>query len=76
MEEVQQISKYLRRKLKELEPEFLVITVFVPKKVYADLADEYPDNVQRDTAVSFVTNTFPWETVINFTPVVEAEDGG
>lgn len=62
------IHIYLRRKLKELEPSFISVTVMVPPDVQRDLVDEYESREVGDrSVVSFVVGDWPNETVLNFT---------
>lgn len=66
------INRYLRRKLKELQPSFISITVMVPPSVQRDLVDEYESReVGGRPVVSFVEGDWPDETVLNFTPEEE-----
>lgn len=69
---LEQLDKYLRRKLKELEPSFISITVMVPPDVQRDLVDEYNSREVGDRmVVSFVSGKWPDETVLNLTPEEE-----
>lgn len=71
---LEQIHSYLRRKLKELNPEFISVTVMVPKDVHRDLEDEYPSEVIGDRpVVSFSEGEWPNQTFLNFTPIPEEE---
>lgn len=69
------IHKYLRRKLKELRPEFISIVVMVPSDVHRDLVDEFPSAVigARPT-VSLDTGEWPNQTVLNLTPTPPEEE--
>ena len=71
MKQLKLIHTYLRRKLKELKPSFISVTVMVPPDVQRDLVDEYKSK-SRDVGgrpvVSFVEGNWPDETVLNFTP--------
>lgn len=60
------IHRYLRRKLKELNPQFITIHVWVPPNVHRDLEDEFPKS-------TFVEGDWPDETVLSFTPTPEEE---
>ena len=71
---LEQINKYLRRKLKELEPEFISIVVMVPDGVHRDLADEYPSGTLGDRPIiAFTEGDWPNETNLNLTPIPEEE---
>lgn len=62
------IHIYLRRKLEELRPSFISVTVMVPPPIQRDLADEYESReVGGKSVVSFVEGDWPNETVLNFT---------
>lgn len=68
------IHAYLRRKLRELKPSFISVTVMVPPSIQHDLVDEYESRKVGDrTVVSFVKGVWPDETVLNFTPGEEDE---
>lgn len=68
------IHAYLRRRLKELKPSFISVTVMVPPDVQRDLVDEYESRKVGGTpVVSFVEGDWPDETVLNFTPEEEDE---
>ncbi len=47
------IHSCLRRKLKELKPEFISIVVMVPKDIHRDLVDEYQSKSIGDSILSF-----------------------
>ena len=63
---LKQIHKYLRRKLKELQPEFISIHIWVKPGVHRDLLDEFPND-------RLVEGEWPNETVLSFTPTPEEE---
>lgn len=66
------IHGYLRRKLKELRPRFISITVWVPGDVHRDLADEFgSESFGGKSVVSFTEGNWPDETVLNFAPEEE-----
>jgi hypothetical protein len=72
---LKQIHRYLRRKLRELKPEFISISVFVPMDVHRDLEDEYQsEKVGGRPSVSFKEGEWPDQTVLNFTPIPEEEE--
>ena len=69
------IHNYLRRKLKELQPEFISINVWVPQDVHRDLADEFgSESIGGRPAISFREGEWPEETVLNLTPVPPEEE--
>jgi len=71
---LEQIHNYLRRKLKELNPEFISVTVMVPKDIHRDLEDEFPSEPVGDRpVVSFSGGSWPEQTILNFTPIPDDE---
>lgn len=65
---LKQIHKYLRRKLKELRPEFISIHVWVPPDVHRDLVDELGGGDR------LVEGRWPEETTLTFTPTPPEEE--
>lgn len=60
------IHTYLRRKLKELKPQFITVHIWVPKDILDGLQMDDDDYVE-------IEGSWPNETVLSLTPIPEEE---